>query len=187
MAVSYSRATATVDPADAIGKFSLTLTSRTNSRPIEDIIVSIHLGEGATSVSATATGDKRMPGVANGSARRQEGVAEGGAGGGTWEFDPHNQVLKWKLSSLVATERAPNLTGSFTSSCVPDVSSAPNRSCHSIQHPLPSPSVTVAFVIQHQSFSGLRIDQLKVTGDVMYKPFKGVRINSKAGRYEVRW
>ncbi|KAI9637856.1 adaptor complex subunit medium chain 3 [Dioszegia hungarica] len=155
------------------GKFSLTLTSRTNARPIEDIVISIHLGQGTSSVSATATGDKRMPGVNSGGlARREENAAEGGVGGGTWEFDPHTQVLRWRLASLTATERAPSLTGSFTSTA---------------QHPVPSPSFDLAFLIQHQTFSGLRIDQLKVAGDVMYKPFKGVKVASKAGRYEVRW
>lgn len=118
-AVCLSSFSALLDQADIIGKFSLTLTSRNNSRPIEDIVVSIYLGLGASSVSATATGDKRMPGViSNGMTRREENTAEGGVGGGTWEFDPHTQILRWRLSSLVATERAPSLTGSFTSSWV---------------------------------------------------------------------
>jgi AP-3 complex subunit mu len=33
----------------------------------------------------------------------------------------------------------------------------------------------------------MRVDQLKVAGDVGYKPFKGVRMSTRAGRVEVRW
>ena len=78
------------------GRFSLTLTSRTNHRPLEDIVIFINLGAGATSVSATATGDRKLLGVPSGGlssgGKRAEGVGEGGVGGGTWEFDPHTQV-----------------------------------------------------------------------------------------------
>lgn len=38
----------------------------------------------------------------------------------------------------------------------------------------------------NHTYSGLRVDQLKVLGDVGYKPFKGVRTGAK-GRVEVRW
>jgi AP-3 complex subunit mu len=54
-------------------------------------------------------------------------------------------------------------------------------------NPVPDPSWRVAFTVQHQPFSGLRVDRLKVRGDVQYKPFKGVRMVGKAGRVEVRW
>lgn len=71
----------------------MTLTSRTNHRPIEDIVVSIYLGKGASSVSATANGDKRpLGGISGpgGAGRKEE--SDGWVGGGTWEFDPHTQV-----------------------------------------------------------------------------------------------
>lgn len=45
----------------------------------------------------------------------QEGVAEGRVGGGTVEFDPHTHTMRWKVGSLVSTERSPTLTGSFVS------------------------------------------------------------------------
>lgn len=51
----------------------------------------------------------------------------------------------------------------------------------------PAPSFNVSYSIPNHSFSGLKVDQLKVLGDVMYKPFKGVRLSAKAGRMEVRW
>jgi AP-3 complex subunit mu len=31
------------------------------------------------------------------------------------------------------------------------------------------------------------VDQLRVRGDVQYKPFKGVRVVGRGGRVEVRW
>lgn len=51
----------------------------------------------------------------------------------------------------------------------------------------PDPAFTVQFKISNHTFSGLRVDQLKVSGDVGYKPFKGVRTSSRGGRVDVRW
>lgn len=56
-----------------------------------------------------------------------------------------------------------------------------------VQHPVPCPSFDVRFTVQNHTFTGLKVDQLKVTGDVLYKPYKGVRTIAKAGRMEVRW
>jgi AP-3 complex subunit mu len=79
------------------GQFALTLTSRTNHRPLDDVVVSIFLGEGVSSVSATATGDRKPMGFSSGpvplsSKTRKDELSEGHAGGGSWEFDPHTQV-----------------------------------------------------------------------------------------------
>lgn len=79
------------------GRFSLTLSSKVN-RVVEDIVVSIHLGAGATSVSATATGDR--PPMSMGGptgAGKKDMTAEGFAGGGNWEFDPHSRVRYFVL------------------------------------------------------------------------------------------
>ncbi|KLT39843.1 clathrin adaptor, mu subunit [Cutaneotrichosporon oleaginosum] len=86
------------------GRFSLTLTSRVAR--LDDVVVSIFLGSTTTGISATPAGDRRPPG--------QEGDG-GHVGGGTAEFDPHTQVLRWSLSSLLQHERSPSLTGSFVS------------------------------------------------------------------------
>lgn len=60
--------------------------------------------------------------------------------------------------------------------------------CHSDGAPaIPSPAFVVDFQIGQYSFSGVRVDQLKVQGDVANKPFKGIRTFTKSGRYEVRW
>jgi len=75
------------------GRFSLTLSSKIN-RVVEDIVISIHLGSGASSVSATATGDRPPMSMSRptGAGQRQDMAAEGFAGGGNWEFDPHSRV-----------------------------------------------------------------------------------------------
>ena len=92
------------------GQFSLTLMSRTNQKPITDISISIDLGDSCASVSATASGDRKVigqahgPGVAgmlssgHGTTSRDEGI-DGQVGGGVWEYDPHTHV------SLVPGER----------------------------------------------------------------------------------
>lgn len=99
------------------GKFQLTLSSRCTARPIENIVVSIYLGEAATGVSATATGDSRSV-VSQGVGTNGGTAAIGGVGGGTWEFDPNTGRLTWSVSSLTSNERPPSLTGTFTTRCV---------------------------------------------------------------------
>lgn len=81
-------------------------------------------------------------------------------------------MLKWTISSLTSTERPPSLTGTFASND---------------QHPIPAPAFEVGFRMDNHSFTGLKVDQLKVLGDVMYKPFKGVRMLARSGKMEVRW
>lgn len=71
------------------GKFTLSLTSRVASRPVENIIISLYLGDNVAHVSATPSGDSRGLGSGNvGGA----GAVLGCVGGGTWEFDPNKRV-----------------------------------------------------------------------------------------------
>lgn len=115
------------------GKFSLSLTSRVTSRPVENIIVSVYLGDNVAHVSATPSGDSRGLGSGNAGGT---GAVLGCVGGGTWEFDPNKrvrcrgsrrgdsmadvamQVLKWVISALTSMENAASLVGSFTTMCV---------------------------------------------------------------------
>ena len=53
--------------------------------------------------------------------------------------------------------------------------------------PTPDPAFTIAYNVSNYTYSGLRVDQLRVAGDVGYKPFKGVRTSARSGRVEVRW
>jgi AP-3 complex subunit mu len=72
-------------------------------------VVSIHLGTGASSVSATATGDRppMSMGGPTGAGKRQDAAAEGFAGGGNWEFDPHSRV-----SSIILVKDKAQMTDS---------------------------------------------------------------------------
>ncbi|KAL7424168.1 hypothetical protein Q5752_001754 [Cryptotrichosporon argae] len=129
------------------GRFSLTLTPRV--RLLDDIVVTIPIGV-ATSVTATVTGDRPPLGQA-----KEDG--QGHVAGGVWEWDPHAQVVRWTLSSVTAHERPPTLAGSY----VADAEGGP------------APAVTVSFAVDGSVLSGLKVDQLRVLGDVAYKPFKG--------------
>ena len=51
--------------------------------------------------------------------------------------------------------------------------------------PRPSHALQVRFVIQSHTFSSLKVEQLKLTGEG-YKPYKGVRGRS-IGSVEWRW
>lgn len=155
------------------GKFILTVKPRINARPIENIVLTLYLGEGTTSVSATATGEKRGPATSGSGAAGRGDDATGGVGGGSWEFDPNTKLLKWTISSMVMSEKPASLTGSFTST---------------LEQPIPSPCIQVGFEINQHSLSGLRVDQLKVLNDAQGKPpFRGIRTFVKTGSYEVRW
>src|SRR3954447_10795591 len=77
------------------GKFVITVSSRINARPIENIVLSLYLGDGTTGVSATATGEKRGP--MNGGAGGRTDDAAGAVGGGSWEWDPNTKVIKAML------------------------------------------------------------------------------------------
>ncbi|KAI0346996.1 clathrin adaptor mu subunit [Trametopsis cervina] len=87
----------------------------------------------------------------------------------SWTFDPRTLTLKWEMKS-VPPSSSYNLRGSFTSTS---------------QSPRPSRALHIAFEIAQHSFSSLKVDQLKLTGE-LYKPFKGLRGKS-TGDIEWRW
>lgn len=53
--------------------------------------------------------------------------------------------------------------------------------------PMPDPAFTVTYTIPNYTYSNVKVDQLRVVGDVGYKPFKGVRTKAQAGKLEFRW
>lgn len=53
------------------------------------------------------------------------------------------------------------------------------------KNPRPSRAFRITFEIAQHSFSSLKVDQLKLSGE-MYKPYKGVRGRS-TGDVEWRW
>lgn len=88
----------------------MTLMSRLASQPIEDITITCFLGPTVTSVSTTHTGDRHPAGYS-----APEGIADGRAGGGTSEFDPHTGMLKWSISSIISNESPSACLGTFVS------------------------------------------------------------------------
>ena len=48
-----------------------------------------------------------------------------------------------------------------------------------------APVITVKFTMQQYSVSGLNVDSVTVS-NIKYKPYKGVKKQCKAGKFEVR-
>ncbi|KAI0922027.1 hypothetical protein AcW1_004151 [Taiwanofungus camphoratus] len=86
----------------------------------------------------------------------------------SWAFDPKTLTLRWELKNVPPSSSC-TLRGSFTTTKIPR----------------PSHAFRVRFEIIQHSFSALKIDQLKLTGE-LYKPYKGMRGKS-VGDVEWRW
>ncbi|KAG8899137.1 hypothetical protein FRB99_006901 [Tulasnella sp. 403] len=91
---------------------------------------------------------------------------------GTWAWEPKEKVIRWTIPSMIASGSSStwSLKGTFVSTDTV---------------PRPSRSIMTSFRIPQLLFSGLKVEQLKVTGEP-YKPFKGVRTISNA-TVEWRW
>jgi len=101
----------------------------------------------------------------------------GGGGGGnpgltgdvSWGFDSKRKILKWEIPNMPPSSKF-HLRGSFTSSA---------------KIARPAHALRIRFEINQHSFSALKVDQLRLTGE-LYKPYKGVRGRS-FGDVEWRW
>ncbi|ORX59464.1 clathrin adaptor, mu subunit [Hesseltinella vesiculosa] len=128
------------------GKFDITVHPRsTDGKPIEAIVLSIPMSKSTTSVNATCNV-------------------------GNYMYDPITKTVKWEISKLQQRERAPMLSGTFSSSdAQPDMGL----------------TVDVDFKISMYSVSGIKVDSLRLFHEG-YKPYKGVRSMTKAGKFHVR-
>ena len=146
------------------GSIDLTLSSRLTTRTMESVIVELYLGEGASSASCTASH------------------------GASWSYNPRTQTLVWELKQVVPSASY-NIRGTFSSTYAAIVSldAWPTHmsSPHRVEHPRPSRAFRVRFEIPQYNFSAIKIEQLKLTGEV-YKPYKGMR-GSSLGNIEWRW
>jgi len=90
---------------------------------------------------------------------------------GEYSFNPVTRVLTWDIGK-VAPGKPPSIRG--TISLQPGV-------------PLPEekPSLSINFKIQQLAISGLRISRLDMHNE-RYKPFKGVKYLTGAGKFQVR-
>ncbi|XP_069096940.1 AP-3 complex subunit mu-1 [Pleurodeles waltl] len=90
---------------------------------------------------------------------------------GSYTFDPVSKVLTWDIGKIVP-QKLPNLKGTVVLQ-----SGAPR--------PEDNPSLNVQFKIQQLAISGLKVNRLDMYGE-KYKPFKGVKYMTKAGKFQVR-
>lgn len=90
---------------------------------------------------------------------------------GKYAFDPVSHILSWDIGKI-DSQKLPNIKGSI-----------------SLQNgaPIPdsNPTMKVSFNINQMAVSGLKVSRLDLYGE-KYKPFKGVKYITKAGRFQVR-
>lgn len=151
------------DLEELSGSFEIMLTSRLTTRPIENLVAEIPVGEGASGIKCVAS--RGSGGFGRGLSNMETGMTGIGA---SWSFDSVKKIIKWEIVNIPPSSTW-NLRGSFTT----------------LSTPRPSHGIQVRFEIQSHTFSALKVEQLKVTGE-MYKPYKGVRGRS-IGNVEWRW
>ncbi|KDR83498.1 hypothetical protein GALMADRAFT_261870 [Galerina marginata CBS 339.88] len=154
------------DLQDHNASFDITLTSRLSGRSLENLVVELNLGDGASGIKCIAA--RGTGGLGRGGVGSMD-VGIGGNNGASWAFDSKKRVLKWEINNAPPSSSW-NIRGSFST---PSIA------------PRPSHAVQVRFEIQSYTFSSLKVDQLKITGE-NYKLYKGVRGRS-LGDVEWRW
>ncbi|KAF9535037.1 Mu homology domain-containing protein [Crepidotus variabilis] len=135
-----------IDLQDYSASFNIIFTSRLTAKSIENVLIEMNLGEGASGIKCVAS-----------------------RGTASWAFDSQKRVLKWEISN-VPPSSSWNLRGSFSTPTIA---------------PRPSRALQVHFDIPTHTFSSLKVDQLKVSGE-SYKLYKGFRGRS-TGNVEWRW
>lgn len=87
-------------------------------------------------------------------------------------FDPVKKELTWEVGKVVPQKQPHGLRGNMSIQ-----SGAPP--------PEETPVITVAFSVNTLAVSGLKVSRLDVYAE-KYKPFKGVKYMTKAGKFQVR-
>ncbi|GBN60978.1 AP-3 complex subunit mu-1 [Araneus ventricosus] len=90
---------------------------------------------------------------------------------GKYTFDPVSKIMVWEVGRIESLRR-PNIKGSIALQS-------------GIGTPESNPTLTVKFTINQLAISGLKVNRLDMYGE-KYKPFKGVKYVTKAGRFQVR-
>ncbi|KAG8188598.1 hypothetical protein JTE90_005953 [Oedothorax gibbosus] len=90
---------------------------------------------------------------------------------GKYTFDPVSKIMVWEVGRIEALRR-PNIKGSISLQS-------------GTVSPESNPTLTVKFTINQMAISGLKVNRLDMYGE-KYKPFKGVKYVTKAGRFQVR-
>ncbi len=90
---------------------------------------------------------------------------------GKYSFDPTTKLLQWSVGKI-ELGRPPTLKGT--------VSITPGAGDE-----IETPPVSARFRINQLAISGLKVNRLDMYGE-QYKPFKGVKYVTKAGKFQVR-
>jgi len=90
---------------------------------------------------------------------------------GKFSFDPTTKNLHWDVGRIDPT-KLPNIRGSVNLQS-------------GAAMPESNPTISVSFVISSLVVSGIKVHRLDMYGE-KYKPFKGVKYITKAGRFQVR-
>jgi len=91
---------------------------------------------------------------------------------GSVSFDPTKKVVRWEIGKISPQKTLPNLRGNITL-----VTGAPP--------PEDTPVICMEFRIGQYSVSSLKVNRLDLYGE-RYKPFKGVKYVTKAGKFQIR-
>jgi len=89
---------------------------------------------------------------------------------GSVQYDEQAKVAKWNIGKL-PKDKTPQLTGTIT---LPTGATLPEA----------NPTLTAQFKIMMYTASGIKVDSLGCTE--RYKPYKGVRSITKAGKFQIR-
>lgn len=89
---------------------------------------------------------------------------------GTPVYDPVNRVVTWNIGKLLP-QKYMSLSGSVTLT--------------SGEVPESNPTILVDFKMAQCALSGLRVNRLDIYGE-KYKPFKGIKYITRAGKFQVR-
>ncbi|KAK2140150.1 hypothetical protein LSH36_1461g00046 [Paralvinella palmiformis] len=90
---------------------------------------------------------------------------------GKYSFDPVTKLMTWDVGKIDPT-KLPNIRGSINLQS----NSSPPES---------NPAISVQFTISQMAVSGIKVNRLDMYGE-KYKPFKGVKYITKAGKFQVR-
>uniref|UniRef100_F1L4B7 AP-3 complex subunit mu-1 n=1 Tax=Ascaris suum TaxID=6253 RepID=F1L4B7_ASCSU len=88
---------------------------------------------------------------------------------GKYSFDPTTKLLQWNVGKI-ELGKPPSLKGSVSVTGTATIE---------------PPPITVRFKINQLAVSGLKVNRLDMYGE-KYKPFKGVKYITKAGKFQVR-
>lgn len=90
---------------------------------------------------------------------------------GKYSFDPVSKILNWEVGRIEVS-KYPNLKGSIILQSGATITEG-------------NPTVNVKFTLNQLAVSGLKVNRLDMYGE-KYKPFKGVKYITKAGKFQMR-